>query len=217
MQLNPYIYTNMNFNRYLSCHNSFLPLDLHSHLLSLAKTSEYRLERQSKDKHYSHVFYSTSNVIASPQEVYSAKFYVNKSDHLRQQVAAEFLPHAVDLLKKHDTSLRYFQEPQIHKLECGCYYRAHVDDYAGKWGYTYFLNEGWMWDFGGILRFYDEATYDSYSIFPHDNTLLLRDESKKLFHDVSVIGDHTANCQYLILGWASDRIPENPKYKYIQA
>ena len=207
----------MNFARYLSLYNPFLPLDLHYHLLALAKASEFVLDQQSKEQHYSHVFYSPSNIIASIHEVYSARFYVNCSDHLSNHALAKFMPRVTTLLKEHDKSLRYFQVPVIHKLSHGCYYRMHTDNYAGKMGYTYFLNDGWMWDHGGILRFYDETSYESFSIFPKTNTLLLRDESKPLFHDVSVVAEHSSNSQYLILGWASDKMPDNHKYSYIEA
>lgn len=105
--------------------------------------------------------------------------------------------------------------PFIHKLSSGSFYRSHLDKYAGICGYTYFLNRQWMWDYGGILRFYSEKNLDSFSIFPKSNRILIRDEKERLFHDVSIVSKYAKNDQYLILGWAGIEKPTNPKYTYI--
>jgi hypothetical protein len=71
-----------------------------------------------------------------------------------------------------------------------------------------------MWDYGGILRFYDESGTDSRSIFPNSNRLLIRNENRKLFHDVSIQSEYAKHPQFLVLGWAAESMPDNPKYSY---
>lgn len=205
-----------NLHQNLEILNDFLTVEHHDMLLSKVKDTVFELKTQTRPNHFSHVFASNSPHITRKNESYEARFMQADSQILTDPILESFFHSTCTALKNRFPNLRYFQRPIVSKLVPGCFYRMHVDDYAGDCGYTFFLNQGWMWDYGGILRFYDQSSLDSVSIFPKSNTLLVRDESVKLFHDVSLIADHSKLPQYLILGWASCSIAGNPKYEYVE-
>ena len=51
-------------------------------------------------------------------------------------------------------------------------------------------------------------------IFPNNNLGIIRDESKKSFHFVSQQTSYSNSDQYLLVGWASDKI-KHDKFSYV--
>ena len=104
--------------------------------------------------------------------------------------------------------------PQLMRFAPGSFLRMHVDDYAGEAGYTIFINDNWKWDYGGILTFLSKNGDKALPIFPENNLAIIRDESKRSFHFVSQQTNYSNSHQYLLVGWASDKI-SHQKFSYI--
>ena len=71
-----------------------------------------------------------------------------------------------------------------------------------------------MWDYNGILHFYDENSSDINQIFPKQNRILWRDESIKLFHYVSTQSIY-APIQYLLISFGSIKDRSDEKRNYL--
>ena len=105
----------------------------------------------------------------------------------------------------------YAISPNAVKLKSGDLYRAHHDEYAGSVGYSFFLNDGWCADYGGILTYVKWDTLEP--IYPLANRLLLRNETLKEFHFLNSVEQFCTKEQYIVLGWADTKSGENSKIR----
>ncbi|KGG14949.1 hypothetical protein EV06_2017 [Prochlorococcus sp. MIT 0602] len=95
-------------------------------------------------------------------------------------------------------------------MRSGDVYRSHHDGFAGIVGFSLFVNEGWSWDYGGILTYVrDEFTAEA--IFPQSNRLVLRNETMKHFHFLNTVEQYCPKEQFLILGWADSKAADASK------
>lgn len=169
---------------------------------------------QERDSHYSHVFKSMNKRITESNEKYISNYYqavdTDTKDFLKNIIA----PIIGKEIKKVIPNVTNIMPPQLMRFSPGSFLRMHVDDYAGEAGYTIFINNGWKWDFGGILSFVSQNGDIALPIFPENNFGIIRDESKKSFHFVSQQTKYSNSDQYLFVGWASDK-RKHEKFDYV--
>ncbi|MEI8301946.1 MAG: hypothetical protein WCG13_01540 [Burkholderiales bacterium] len=182
--------------------DDFLPPDLYQRLLGDLKSSASQITYQVRPAHYSHVFSSELMTLPRPDEPYIAKFSLIRDQRQLGSLQEVFSQHLGPVMKEAtEGEARYALFPGAVRVRGGDVYRAHQDGYAGIVGYSLFLNEGWCWDYGGILTYVrDEDTAEP--VFPRSNRLLLRNERFKHFHFLNTVEQHCPKEQYLILGWA---------------
>ena len=135
-------------------------------------------------------------------EAYIAKFNILNEREKLPYLNEVFNEYIIPLLKiATDNQAKYALFPGAVRLGGGDVYRTHQDAYAGIIGYSFFLNHGWKWDYGGILTYVrDEDIAEP--IFPRSNRILLRNESFKHFHFLNSIEQFAIKEQYIVLGWA---------------
>jgi Rps23 Pro-64 3,4-dihydroxylase Tpa1-like proline 4-hydroxylase len=137
-------------------------------------------------------------------EIYSAKFNQLNERSTNELMLVNFINELVKIFSlKYSNKYKYFSKPVVVKLDEGCYYRLHTDRYAGKIGYTYFINEGWTYDNGGLLNFIDTNS-NIYPIIPLSNRIIIRQEENILPHFLSSIEKWAVANQYIIIGWLND-------------
>ncbi len=187
----------------LTRRSKFLDEDIYKELDKIIKESLFDEIYQERPEHYKHVFKSSSDRLNTDSDSYQARFDLANNKRTNELIKDKIFPYFVSALKSFNSDLKYFMIPSLVRLKAGSFYRMHVDDYAGQSGYTYFFNEGWKWDYGGILTYAEPDGSNSYPIFPENNMMLLRDESIKAFHYVTQQTEYAMKSQYLLLGWAS--------------
>jgi hypothetical protein len=182
--------------------DDFLPPELYQRLLGDLKSSPSQITYQMRPAHYSHVFASELMTLPRPDEPYIAKFSLIREQRQLASLQEVFSHHLGPVMKEAtEGEAKYALFPGAVRVRGGDVYRAHQDGYAGIVGYSLFINEGWCWDYGGILTYVrDEDTAEP--VFPRSNRLLLRNERFKHFHFLNTVEQHCPREQYLILGWA---------------
>jgi hypothetical protein len=189
--------------------DDFLPAELYARLLADLKAAEAQIHYQLRPAHYSHVFASELSHLPRPDEPYIAKFSLIHEQSSLQSLQQVFREHLAPLMKEASHgAARYALFPGAVRARGGDVYRAHQDGYAGIVGYSFFVNEGWCWDYGGILTYVRDNDLAE-PIFPRGNRLLLRNEKFKHFHFLNTIEQHCPKEQYIVLGWA-DAQPGEP-------
>jgi len=198
----------------LTARNKIFPLDVLKAIKNQILKAEFKKIHQEKESHYSHVFKSTSERVSQENEIYISNYYqacdLDTIEFLKKRIA----PIIGREILKQNKNIKNIMIPQLMRFSSGSFLRMHVDDYAGESGYTIFINNGWKWDYGGILNFVSKDGYEALPIFPEDNLAIIRDESKKSFHYVSQQLSFSNSSQYLLVGWASNKI-SHEKFDYI--
>lgn len=182
--------------------DDFLPSELHQRLLADLKAGEAKIQYQLRPAHYSHVFASEIGTLPRADEPYIAKFSLIREQERLASLQSVFHDHLAPVLKEASAgAARWALFPGAVRVRGGDVYRAHQDGYAGIVGYSLFINEGWCWDYGGILTYVrDDDTAEP--IFPRSNRLLLRNEKFRHFHFLNTVEQHCPKEQYIVLGWA---------------
>lgn len=188
--------------------DQFLKIDQHNNLLDSLEKLKYNLINQERVEHYNHVFHMEGKYYPKKNEIYSSKFNQLNEISINTLNLDDFLSSIVNIISlKYNNKYKYFSKPVIAKLSEGCYYRLHMDTYAGKIGYTYFINREWIYDNGGLLNFIDSNS-NIYPIIPLSNRLIIRQEENILPHFLSSVEKWASSDQYIIIGWIND-IPIN--------
>ena len=198
----------------LKAKRNFFSKNMLKKIKSQINKAKFDCVYQERESHYSHVFKSTNDRITESDEVYIANFYQAVDNDTKLFLKNIVAPIIGKEIKRVMPKVRNIMTPQLMRLSPGSFLRTHVDDYAGEAGYTIFINEGWKWDFGGILSFVSQGGDTALPIFPEDNLAIIRDESKKSFHFVSQQTAYSNSDQYLFVGWASDKI-SHEKFDYL--
>ena len=180
------------------------------------QTSNATFEKvyQERESHYSHVFKSANKRITEKGEVYISNYYQATDMETQEFLKNIIAPIIGREIKKIIPNIRNIMPPQLMRFTKGSFLRMHVDDYAGEAGYTIFINKNWKWDYGGILNFVSVEGDIALPIFPENNLAIIRDESKKSFHFVSEQTSYSKSDQYLLVGWASEKI-SHEKFNYL--
>ena len=186
--------------------DNFLAQELHDELLNQFDEANYEINYQLRHGYYQEKL--KSNNINHPDEIecYIAKFKKLKSLKEMQSLQKFFEENIISIVKEISNNLvNYSVFPTAVKLSSGDLYRVHHDTYNGEVGYSYFINRGWKWDYGGILTYiFEDLT--AKPIFPKSNRLLLRNERFKQFHFLNSVENFATSEQYIILGWASENL-----------
>lgn len=181
--------------------DDFLKGEDYAQILHELKYGSYGINLQVKPEHYAHVFKSEIKTLPNEAEQYVAKFSLMAEISKERGFDKLFYKYLIPTMKEACPQMKYALYPGAVRLKSGDVYRAHQDAYAGIIGYSYFVNDGWCWDYGGILT-YVRDEYTSEMIYPKANRLLLRNEKFKHFHFLNSIESFCAKEQYIILGWA---------------
>jgi hypothetical protein len=193
-------------NKNIEIIDNFLNKNDHSILLEHLILQKFKEVKQTKKRHYSHVFKFEGDYFPNTDEIYSAKFNHIVDNSIIDLILSNFNEKLIKLVKeKYDSKYKYFSLPVIVKLNRSCYYRLHTDAYAGKVGYTYFINKKWIYDHGGLLNFVNPDN-TILPIMPISNRIIIRNEKEILPHFLSIIEKWSDLEQYIIIGWVNDEM-----------
>ena len=186
--------------------DNFLPEVLHNELLNELETACVEINYQLKHGYYKNLLKSQFNNNPNENDCYIAKFKKITLNEDMLTLKKFFKDHATPIIKEISNNLvNYSSFPMAVKLGSGDLYRVHHDSFNGGIGYSFFINRGWKWDFGGILTYIREDL-KAEPIFPKTNRLLLRNEKFKHFHFLNSIESFATSEQYIILGWADENL-----------
>ena len=141
--------------------DDFLPIDVAKKIQDLFFTqNSWELMHQIKENHYEHVFKTQSPYLPKSNEIYSAKFRRSFTLEQNEDLKRIYNEFFVPILREVSPFELNEFDVRCHMMDYGNYFRTHIDDYAGSINLIYYVNETWMWDWGGMLNIVDDSDYD---------------------------------------------------------
>lgn len=192
--------------------DNFLPDDIYDELIYDLKARRSMPQYQIRPNHYSHVFKSEMTTLPREEEAYIAKFSLLKGSVDSDVLEHVFQRYLMPTMEDACPGIKYSLFPSAVRLRSGDVYRTHQDSYAGIVGYSFFVNDGWCWDYGGILTYVRENQLAE-MIYPRGNRLLLRNELFKHFNFLNTIEQFCSKEQYIISGWADSKKGDDSKVR----
>ncbi len=187
--------------------DDFLPEDVADKLESVYSKEnnnwefidQYRDQKYGKGKYG--LFKTNSLYLPGENEVYTAKFW--RSNKLELKIENIFDEYFKPPLKSISQSELTEYDVRCYKLDEGCHYRTHIDDWAGNIGCIYYINKKWVWDWGGILHVgFDDNLDEVVSIRPKFNRAIFIDHGGFRFpHFISPITEYALNPRFTIISF----------------
>jgi|TARA_B100000959_G_scaffold277225_1_gene333444 Rps23 Pro-64 3,4-dihydroxylase Tpa1-like proline 4-hydroxylase len=181
--------------------DDFLPEKIACKLESIfLDNNEWKLMNQTRKDKYS-LYKMQSPYFPKENEIYSAKFWrSNKLEKETKNIFDEFFKPALKKICRKELT-EY--DLRCYKLDKGCYYRTHIDDWLGNIGCIYYINKRWIWDWGGILHVGRDDNSDSIAaIFPKFNRAIFIDHGGFKFpHYISPVTDYALNSRLTMISF----------------
>jgi len=188
--------------------DNFLPEDIAkkiNEIFSSESKSNWELVEQIRSGHYGHVFKTTNPLLPSENESYSATFsrsesIENSSDF--KNIVNSIFQEKVDKLFNDNA---FELDARAIQLTKGGHYRSHCDTYAGEINVLYYVNQNWVWDWGGILNICSESDEEyCKSIFPkYNRAVFLNNKKFNTPHFVSQVAEYALEPRFTILIFAT--------------
>ena len=189
--------------------DDFLPEEIANKLeiMYSSDNNEWEYIDQVRDQGYGTGKYGKS-FTKSPffpevEEVYTAKFW--RSNKLESDTENIFGEHFIPALKSiSQLELTEFDR-RCYKLDEGCHYRTHIDDWLGGVGCIYYINKNWIWDWGGILHVgVDDNSDQIIPIFPKFNRAIFISHGGFRFpHFISPVTEYALTSRFSYISFNS--------------
>jgi hypothetical protein len=188
--------------------DDFLPVDI-AHQLEYIFTEHenWELIDQYRDKKYGSGKYghckTGSPFFPAEDEVYTAKFWRNEELESNENIEIIFENHFIEVFNKLSESELTKFDIRCYKMDEGCHYRQHMDDWVGDIGCMYYFHKRWVWDWGGITYLGLEDDSDSViPIFPKFNRAVFSNHKKYRFpHFVSHVADYAKETRLSLISF----------------
>jgi len=184
--------------------DDFLPFDIAKKIHDLfISNNSWEFIHQIRENHFDHVHKTSSPFLPKNDESFLSKFsrsfILEQSEEIKNLYEEHFVPK-LKLISPFE--LNEF-DVRCHKMDNGNYFRTHIDDYAGSINLIYYVNEKWMWDWGGMLNIADDKDYEfNKQILPKFNRVtLLNNKVFRSPHFVSSVEEYAQNPRYSIVSF----------------
>jgi Rps23 Pro-64 3,4-dihydroxylase Tpa1-like proline 4-hydroxylase len=163
----------------------------------------WKLLDQVREEHYGEFLKTDLEHFPDENEVYTAKFWRNEELESNENIEIIFKNHFIDMFNKLSESELTKFDIRCYKMDNGCHYRQHMDDWVGDIGCMYYFHKRWVWDWGGITHLGLEDDSDSVvPIFPKFNRAVFSNHKKYKFpHFVSHVTDYAKETRLSLISF----------------
>ena len=188
--------------------DNFLPEDIANRLelLYSGKDNDWTFTDQTRPdffkKSHSQSSYTNSVYFPGEDETYSAKFWnsIPLTDNT-ENIHDEYFKPILERIGEAELNDYYIR---CYKLDDGCHYRTHIDNWVGEIGCIYYVNKKWIWDWGGILHVGVDNEVDKVvPIFPKFNrAIFVNHGGFKFPHYISHVASYALNPRFSMITFA---------------
>lgn len=188
--------------------DNFLPEDIAKKIIDIFASeskNNWKLIEQIRSGHYGHVFKTSNSLLPKENEAYSATF--SRSESIEH--SPDFKNILNSIFKEKVSELfngNLFEfDTRVYQLKKGDHYRVHTDSYAGQINIIYYVNQNWIWDWGGILHICSESNEEyCRPIFPkYNRAVFLNNKKFHSPHFVSQVSEFALETRFSIVIFAS--------------
>ena len=162
----------------------------------------YELIDQVRPNHYEHVFKTDSAYLPKPGEPYLARFRRARAVESSALLLSFYAEHIRPILQRLSGADAAHPDLRAYKMTEGDHQRVHIDEYAGKVGFIYYMSKGWKWDWGGLLLT-AEGDAMSASLPKFNQLIVLNHGVRRPPHCVTPVTPFAREPRYMLVGFAA--------------
>jgi Rps23 Pro-64 3,4-dihydroxylase Tpa1-like proline 4-hydroxylase len=178
-----------------------VPQDLALQVVELYQQADYDSIFQERKTYYQRQFNGIGGGFPDADEVYLSHFCRSK-----------FLESSYEINHCFDSYIRPALEQIIglpltrvdlrcYKMTKGSHFRIHKDDYQSNYGFIWYLNRQWKWDWGGLLLTVNDDHTATVTI-PEFNKLVFMDHrANTVPHCVTPVTEFAGQDRYTLVGF----------------
>jgi Rps23 Pro-64 3,4-dihydroxylase Tpa1-like proline 4-hydroxylase len=90
---------------------------------------------------------------------------------------------------------------RCYKMEKGGHFRIHKDDYQSTYGFIWYLNMNWKWDWGGLLLVLKEGSGAEVFIPEFNKLVIMENQHSQIPHAVTEITNYAKEPRLMLVGF----------------
>ena len=162
----------------------------------------YELVDQVRPNHYEHVFKTDSAYLPKPGEAYLARFRRARDVESSTLLKSFYTEHIRPILQRLSGADAAQPDLRAYKMTEGDHQRVHIDEYAGKVGFIYYMSKDWKWDWGGLLLTSNGDAMTA-SLPKFNQLIVLNHGQQRPPHCVTPVTPFAREPRYMLVGFAA--------------
>lgn len=134
-------------------------------------------------------------------EVYTSSFYRSKYLENLELIISCFHNHLKLKIESIINCNIKSVDLRCYKMQVGDHFRLHKDDYMSQFGFIWYLNKDWKWDWGGLLLTIDENNSASVTIPEFNKLIIMNHKYSALPHSVTSISNYAKEPRLTLVGF----------------
>jgi Rps23 Pro-64 3,4-dihydroxylase Tpa1-like proline 4-hydroxylase len=164
-------------------------------------SADYDTVMQERKTYYQRDFNVVSSTLPENNEVYLSNFkrsgFLENSNLIKDCVNSYIIP----AIEKEVSKKIVHKELRCYYMNEGGHFRIHKDDYISDWGFVWYLNSNWKWDWGGLLLSVHEDQTASVSLPQFNKLVVMNHGSKQLPHCVTPVNSFAKEPRIMLVGF----------------
>lgn len=177
------------------------PNDVALNVRKMFLDADYDLIKQTRRHKFKHERDDKYKGIPEDTEVFSAEFcrsrYLETSEAIRT-VYEDYIRPKIETY----SSLKFSNHDlRCYKMDAGGHFRIHKDDYQSNFGFIWYLNLNWKWDWGGLLITLNPGLSVDVHIPEFNKLVIMNHKDEQQPHFVSTVSEYAKESRLMLVGF----------------
>lgn len=178
-----------------------LPLATALYARNLFLEVDYDLVKQTRRYKFAHEKDNKFQGTPNEDEVFTAEFCRSRYLEQSQEISTLYNESIRPIIEKELGKTFISHDIRCYKMDVGGHFRIHRDDYQSTYGFIWYLNQDWKWDWGGLLLILKEGLEADVYI-PEFNKLVIMDHQLgQIPHAVTQVAEYANEPRLMIVGF----------------
>lgn len=178
-----------------------LPSDIAIEIRNLFLAADYDQIKQYRRFKFSQEKDSKFLHTPNDDEVYTAEFSRSKFLETNIQIQNSYFNYLKPLIENYTNHKFSHHDLRCYRMDAGGHFRIHKDDYQSTFGFIWYLNKDWKWDWGGLLITLNTDSSPNVYIPEFNKLVILNHGDSQTPHFVTEIASHAKEPRLMLVGF----------------